>query len=152
MKNILLITLFFIIISIVGYSQKDSNAKAQSITDKELNLELTKILLEIPKIKTILITKSYNNTDAIFIFCDSRFFDKEMFDTTLSIPFYIWNKETLFFNNISHWFIPVSIEKSDDTITYAFKIGSSSSKKTHSGQVKFIKTNNKWIVKTLKIK
>lgn len=151
MKNTLLITLFAIIISIHGFGQKDSNTRTQSNTDKELNLDLTKTLLKIPEIRAILLTNIYRNADAIFVLFDSRFYEKEMLVTTPSTPFYLWNMETLFFNNINHWLIPVSIEKSDNMITYTFKTGSNSSKETHHGQVSFNLANNIWNVSSFKI-
>lgn len=151
MKNTLLITLFAIIISIHGFGQKDSNAKAPNNTDKELNLDLTKTLLEIPEIRAILLTNSYKNADAIFVLFDSRFYEKETLVTTPSTPFYLWNMETLFFNDINHWLIPVSIEKSGNMITYTFKTGSNSSKETHQGHVNFNLANNTWNISSFKI-
>jgi hypothetical protein len=121
----------------------------------QINIDLTRKVCEINEIKNLLLTKDERNKDAVFVYLDTAFFDREIFDKDLPTPFYLWYKKTFFFYNVNYWLLPTSIDWKIDKIHYNFRTCSfvkDDNKQYYEGQVIFKKVDEKWLVDTYKIK
>lgn len=147
------VSIFLISIWYLTSSLGTTSLKAQGV-DKLTNVELTKKVCEIKEIQNLLLTKNPDNKDAVFVYLNPVFFDKEIIDTELLVPFNLLYKKTLFFYNLNYWLLPISINKEANKIHYHFRTCSfvkDEDKKYYEGLVTFKLVGEKWIIDNYKI-
>lgn len=140
--------LTFLFFAIISYGQN---------TNKEIkleNVELTKKVCEIKEIRKIIITKDEFKKEAVYIYFDTMFFDKQIKDSISHTMFYIFSSSSLLFHGINLGLKPSSINRKKDKIIYKFDffiLNKFSENKYLSGQVIFIRLNNEWQAKKVKL-